>query len=352
VLVRRWQGRDSLRSPWTTLGALALFALGPAGPAGCGVKPATEALEPSAAPAAAPPAPSRPSPRVPLTVLETAGVARAGEVIRSGIPFPRSLGLTDPRRFAIVGPDGRAVPADFQVLARWNAGLGDTGAPIQWVLAIFPAAVEAKKKAVYSLVTDGSVANPQPAVPLKLTRNGDRVVVDTGAAVFSLGGDPGSLFDEVRVGETPLVTGSDMSLLAGRTASRHSAVRKIRIEHAGPLSAVVVVEGAYDLPPVGKGGLGSLRRYVFTAGSPAAIIRQSVAWEGNLGCNGCITVSKEDSTPNAVRLEQVRDTLALSLGEPRSATVVGAFASPALSGSGEAWVRQELRPKREAPLRF
>jgi hypothetical protein len=273
-------------------------------------------------------------------------------VIRSGIPLPRSLGLTDPRRFAILGPDGRAVPADFQVLARWNAGLGDAVAPVQWVLAIFPATVEAKKQAVYSLVTDGSVANPRPAVPLTLTRKGDRVVVDTGAAVFSLGGDPGSLFDEVRAGETPLVTGSDMSLLAGRTPSRHSTVRKIRIEHAGPLSAVVVVEGAYDLPPVGKGGLGSLRRYVFTAGSPTAMVRQSVAWEGNLGCNGCITVSKEDSTPNAVRLEQVRDTLSMSVGEPRSATVIGAFANPALSGSGEAWVRQELRLKREAPLRF
>ena len=270
-------------------------------------------------------------------------------MVRSGIPLPRSLELTDPRRLAVVGPDGRAVPADFQVLARWNAGLEDGKAPVQWVLAIFPATVEAKKQAVYSLVTDGSVANPRPAVPLTLTRKGDKVVVDTGAAVFSLGGE---LFEEIRVRDTALVTGSGMSLMAGRTPSRHSAVRKIRIEHAGPLSAAVVVEGAYDLPPIGKGGLGSLRRYVFTAGSPTAIVRQSVAWEGNLGCNGCTTVSKEDLTPNAVRLEQVRDTLSLSLGEPRSATVLGAFARPALSGPGEAWVRQELRPKRESPLRF
>lgn len=292
---------------------------------------------------------SQPSPRVPLTVRETAGVARSGEVIRSGIPFPRSLGLTDPRRFAVVDPDGRPVPADFQVLARWNAGLEDERAPVQWVLAIFPATVGAKKQAVYSLVTDGSVANPRPAVPLTLTRQGDRIVVDTGAAVFSFGGE---LFDEVRVRDTVLVTGSAMSLTTGKTQSRHSALRKIRIEHAGPLSAAVVVEGAYDLPLTGKGGLGSLRRYVFTAGSPTAEVRQSVAWEGNLGCNGCVTVSKEDPTPNALRLEQVRDTLSLSVGEPRSSTVVGAFESPALSGPGEARVLQELRPKREAPLHF
>lgn len=305
-------------------------------PAGCGVQP--ESLETSAA-----------SPRIPLAVRETVGVARAGEMVRSGVPFPRSLGLTSVRRLAVVGPDGRAVPADFQVLARWNAGLDEERAPVQWVLVIFPATVGAKKQAVYSLVTDGSVANPKPAVPLTLKRQGDRVVVDTGAAVFSLGGE---LFDGIRVKDHDLVTGSEMTLTAGKKASSHSALRKIRIEHAGPLSAAVVVEGAYDLPPVGKGGIGSLRRYVFTAGSPTAIVRQSVAWEGNLGCNGCVTVSKEDPRPNAVRLEQVRDTLSLSLGEPRSAQVVGSFASPALSGSGEAWVRQELRPGREAPLRF
>jgi hypothetical protein len=133
-------------------------------------------------------------------------------VVRTGIPLPRSLGLTDPRRLAVTGPDGRAVPADFQVLARWNAGLEDEKAPVQWVLAIFPATVGAKKQAVYSLVTDGSVANPRPAVPLTLTRKGDKVVVDTGAAVFSIGGE---LFEEIRVRDKALVTGSGMSLIAG-----------------------------------------------------------------------------------------------------------------------------------------
>jgi hypothetical protein len=346
---------DRTLSLWLAPLFLALLALGPAGPVGCGKE---EVLSAVSAPEPARPSAQRlPVPRIPLTVRETAGVARSGEVVSSGIPLPRSLGLTDPRRLAVVDPGGRAVPADFRVLARWNAGLEEESAPIQWVLAIFPATVGAKKKDVYSLVTDGSVANPRPPVPLTLTRKGDRVVVDTGAAVFSLGGEPGALFDEVRAGDSAaLVTGSEMSLMAGKTQSRHSMVRKIRIEHAGPLSAAIVVEGAYDLPPVGKGGLGSLRRYVFTAGSPAAVVRQSVAWEGNLGCNGCIAVSKEDSSPNGVRLEQVRDTLSLSVGEPRSALVVGGFEAPALekeiAQGAEAWVRQELRPKREAPLRF
>lgn len=290
-----------------------------------------------------------PAPRVPLTVRETAGVARSGEVLSTGIPLPRSLGVRDTKWLAVVDPSGRPVPADFRLLARWNAGLEDRDAPIQWALVSFPATVGAKQSAVYSLSVDGTVTNPPPPAPLTLKQTGDRIVVDTGAAVFSLSG--GTLFDEVRAGDHALITGSEMSLTTREKAARHSAARKVRIEHAGPLSAVVVVEGAYDLPPVGKGGVGSLRRYAFTAGSPTAIVRQAVAWEGSLGCPGC--VATEDGKPNGLRLERVRDTLDLSLGDgERTATVVGAFKAAALAGPGPAWVRQTQRPDRHARLRF
>ncbi|HWN42596.1 MAG TPA: hypothetical protein VNW71_10260, partial [Thermoanaerobaculia bacterium] len=62
-----------------------------------------------------------PAPRVPLTVRETAGIARAGEVLSTGIPLPRSLGVKATRWLAVVDPAGKPVPADFRLLARWNA---------------------------------------------------------------------------------------------------------------------------------------------------------------------------------------------------------------------------------------
>ena len=305
----------------------------------------------STEPAPAPAEDTRPAPapRVPLTVRETAGVARTGEVLSTGIPLPRSLGVRATRWLAVVDPAGKPVPADFRLLARWNAALDDRSAPIQWVLVTFPATVGAKQSAVYSLSVDGSVANPPPPAPLTLEQKGDRIVVDTGAAVFSLSG--GKLFDEIRARDHALVTGSEMSLATPDKASRHSEVRKVRIEHAGPLSAVVVVEGAYDLPPVGKGGVGSLRRYAFTAGSPTAIVRQAVSWEGILACNGCLVT--KDGAPNGLRLERVRDTLDLSLGDgPRTATVVGDFEAAALAGPGPALVRQIQRSDRHARLSF
>ena len=154
--------------------------------------------------------------------------------------------------------------------------------------------------------------------PLRLTRQGRQVVVDTGAAVFKLGGNPGALFDEVSLsggaGGKRLVTGGGMALRAAGAEGGHSGVRDVRIESSGPLSAVVVIEGAYDLPKVGQGRFGSRRRYVFTAGSPTAVVRHAVAWEGDLACTGCLET--KDGKPNGVLVERARDALALDLGGP------------------------------------
>lgn len=290
-----------------------------------------------------------------LTVRDTAGVARTGEVVTSGIPLPRSLGVLDSTSLTLVDAASQPVPAEFRVLARWNAGRNNAAAPIQWLLVSFPASVSAGGSATYRIVTDGSAGpNPPPAVPLSLTTSGNQVTINTGAATFTLGGDPDALFDEIRLANgTVLVTGGALTARTGGSDVSHPTTRRVRIERSGPLSAVVVVEGAYSMAPVGGGGLGSVRRYVFAAGSPTALVRHAVAWEGdrcgagNLSCGGA---------PNGVRLERVRDTLDLALGSPHSVQVIGAFASPALAGtvaSGqEARLRQLLRANRTAALAF
>ena len=206
---------------------------------------------------------------------ETAGIARSGEVVRSGVPLPRSLDMRDPNVLTLVDAAGIPVPAEFQVLARWGAGR-DADAPIQWLLVTFPASVAANGSATYRLVTDGSAGpNPVPAVAVNVTQTGNQITVDTGAATFRLGVNPGALFDEIRLANgTRLVSGSALTARVNSTDVAHPTTRRVALEHVGPLTAIVVVEGAYDLPPVGGGGLGSRRRYVFTAGSPTAIVRQ------------------------------------------------------------------------------
>ncbi len=295
--------------------------------------------------------------RIPLTVRETAGVARRGEVVRSGIPLPRSLGVRDASSLSVLDPSGHPVPADFQPLARWGGGRDDAAKPIQWLLVSFPATVEAGKSAVYELATGGGPA-PPPAAPVRLTRQGNRFTVDTGAAVFRFGGDPGALFDEVRLpGGARLVGGGRMSARLGKDGSAvaHDGFRNAWIEHQGPLSAVVVLQGSYAMAPVGGGGLGSERRYVFTAGSPTAVVRQSIAWEGSLsgGCYGCLVAN---GAPNGVLLSGLRDELSLSLGADGAGGLaveaVGGRGEADLSGrlaaGGEAYVRQLLRPDHAA----
>jgi hypothetical protein len=343
------------RSP-TPPSRAAAAAPGPAAAAG----PAT-APEPAGPLAGAPAGVAGSRGGIPLTVQETAGVARSGEVVANGVPLPRALAALDTGRFAVVDPAGRPVPAEFTVLARWNAGRDDAKAPIQWLLVAFPATVGAGKSALYRLVTDGSAgANPAPPRPLRLTRQGDAITVDTGAATFRFGGAKGALFDEVLLADgTRLVQGSRISGRIRDGASfGHSGLRELRIERQGPLTAAVVIEGTYDLPPVGGGGLGSLRRYVFTAGSPTAVVRQSAAWEGNLreGCPDCQTT--KENAPNALLLTGVRDELALDIGEISTVTAVGAFKSPAVEhaintgqAGQEAAVRQLLRADRANPLR-
>jgi hypothetical protein len=290
-----------------------------------------------------------------LTVRETAGIARSGEVIHSGVPMPRSLGIKSTARLAVVDSANRAVPAEFRITARWNAPLSDTTAPIQWLLVTFPATVGARSSASYRIVTDGSVANPAPARPLRLTQNGDLITVDTGAAIFRLGSNPDALFDEVVLDNgIRLIGGGSLTLSSNGASAGHSTTRKTWVEEAGPLYASVVVTGAYDLAPVGNGGIGSIRRYVFTAGSATAIVRHAVAWEGNLACNGCTKTTT--GAPNGVRLEQVRDTLAVELGGATTVTAVGAFAATAVThatSSGQtAEVRQLLRGSRTEALRY
>ena len=149
---------------------------------------------------------------------ETAGIARTNEVIRSGIPLPRELAVRSTSGLTVVDANGSPVPAQFRVLARWNAGR-DTNAPVQWLLAAFPASVPAAGSVRYRLVTDGSAGpNPAPDIPLTVTGNGSRVTVNTGAASFTVGSEPGALFDEIILpGGGRLAGGGELTARVGGT---------------------------------------------------------------------------------------------------------------------------------------
>lgn len=287
-----------------------------------------------------------PSTQLTLTVRETAGIARVGEVASSGIPLPRSYAITSTAGLAIVDSGNTPVPAEFRVLARWFADLENGAAPIQWLLVSFPASVAASGAASFRLVIDGSVVNPPPAVPLGLTQAGNQVTVDTGAATFVLGGNPHTLFEEVRSAAGTLLAGGGALEATTTSTYVHTTLRAVEVVWSGPLTAVVQVRGSYSMPAVGGGGLGSVRRYVFRAGAPAALVRHSLAWEGALCPLGEITCGNV----NGLLIESSRDLLALQMASPWAMQVIGdreraALTAP-LSEIHTAAVRQLLRTDR------
>lgn len=237
-----------------------------------------------------------------VTVHETAGVART-EVVRSGVPVPRNSAVT-----AVVDANGRAVPAEFEALSD------------EWLLVAFPASVAAHGTTAYRLV--GNVANPAPATPLRVTQNGSRFTIDTGTATFVV--EPSTLFEEIRTASATIARGGALTV----DDAAYASTRRAFVEHAGPLTATVVIDGMY------ASGLATQRRYAFTAGSATAIVRQ--------------TVSNESTT--AVRLRRVRDVL--TVDAPASVTARAETGETFTAPFGPAHVTQTLRASRTAPPRY
>ena len=257
--------------------------------------------------------------QVPLLIKETAGIARSGEIVEAGIPLSKDLNIKDTSTLSITSSAGTKVPAQFTALARWGGGKNNTALPIQWVLAIFPADVSAGNKVTYTLTTG---SNPAPAKSLSVNKNSNEVTVDTGEAVFTVG--PDGLFKSVKRGSSTLVSDGNLSATIEGKTGASAEVREVTIERSGPLSAIVVVKGTYDLSfgeGSGDGAIAYTRRYEFKAGSPTAIVRHVVTWEGSWKGMGFIA----STTPTGFNMltgTKLRDTLKLS-STPATVTVIG-----------------------------
>ncbi|MHB8879815.1 MAG: hypothetical protein ACYC8T_39505, partial [Myxococcaceae bacterium] len=60
-----------------------------------------------------------------LHVEELAGLARAGEPVRSGVPLPRAAGVLDPSLLAVTDDSGKLVPYQLRVTSRWQGAPND-----------------------------------------------------------------------------------------------------------------------------------------------------------------------------------------------------------------------------------
>ena len=285
-----------------------------------------------------------------------------GEVVRSGVPLPRSLGVHDPRSLAVLGPDGKPVPAEFHT---WPAGTRGRTTPRPHPVGAGGLPRHGRRARQRHLYPGGGrfrraesaaarAAAPQPPGDSRWWWRPEPPPSGWAASPGSC-----STRSSCRTARRSSPGGTGMTLRAAGDGGGHSTVRDVRIESQGALLAVVVIDGAYDLPPIGGGQLGSRRRYVFTAGSSTVVVRHAVAWEGDLACTGCLKT--KDGKPDGVLVEKVRDTLTLDRGTGHrdgGRRLQGARAGGCGRGCRQGWERSRrgapdpARPPRgAAPLR-
>ena len=91
----------------------------------------------------------------PLTVKNDNSFSYSQIPVTGGIPLPLNLNVTSPAQLNISDSQGNILPSQFQVTARWGGAPDESGKPIKWLLATFPADIESEGSSTYYL-SDGA----------------------------------------------------------------------------------------------------------------------------------------------------------------------------------------------------
>ena len=203
---------------------------------------------------------------VPVTVAEPAGVARESAPATGGIPFKKGQ-VKNVSELALFTRDGRPVSAQFSELASYGDG------SVQWALVDFLTDVPAGGKAEF-VVKKGKAG--VAARPLKISETGASVIVDTGAAVFTVSRARFSLLESVELGGAKVAGPGSAELIdvEGKTF-KAAAPAKVAWEYRGVLRATLRLDGAY-LDAGGKEFIHYTARLTFRAGLSTVRVSHSL----------------------------------------------------------------------------
>jgi hypothetical protein len=183
-----------------------------------------------------------------LLIEEPSGLRRERWPATRGLPFPPGA-LTTCAQLRRLTEAGAEVPLQAKPLARWPDG------SVRWALLHFQADLQPQMVARYHLEY-GPGAQAAPVSPgVRVAQNGQQYTLETGPlrATFSTAAGFG-LLDQVWLnGQAMLMDlASDGLVLvdaAGQVfSSRQGAVTAVEVEEAGPLRAVIRVEGDHRAP--------------------------------------------------------------------------------------------------------
>jgi hypothetical protein len=162
-------------------------------------------------------------------------VVRRREPVTFGVPFPPGT-VRDAAGWCLVSDSGTARPAQTRVLETWPDG------SIRWMLVDghvdCPAGGDGRVR-LEILANDGGVAPP----PISLRQTADAVIVDTGAARFTLRTGSASLFDSVDTDNQPAIDAATSGIIVTDAAgvAHRATTTGVSVTESGPLRVRVTV---------------------------------------------------------------------------------------------------------------
>ncbi|MFO8012821.1 MAG: hypothetical protein R6X20_05880 [Phycisphaerae bacterium] len=269
---------------------------------------------------------------VPLTVQESAGVARRSEPISGGVPLPKGRFRKD-QPFALADSGGNAVPCQFTPL------VVEADGTLRWVLLDFQDDVAAGATNQYVLKAAEPSAKARARLAVKETDAA--VTVDTQAIRFRVSRTkPFALFDSVTAGGKEVAAGGAVhyTQLHGRSGWKDKSPWKerelvagppgrVEVTYAGPMRVTVEVEGTFADDPLGAGYRAAITA---RAGSSRVWVRYSL-------CNS----NPDRRTAILVK----RSVIRLDLADAGPKTLIGAAEPLEVAGRAAA-LHQGLRHDR------
>jgi len=189
-----------------------------------------------------------------LELVSPALIPAPGFPLVCGIPMPPGA-LKDASAVRLRDASGRDLPVQARTTGLWPDG------SVRWLLlnAITPAG--ATPGDTFRLdFNEGR--GPAPSLPVKVTRRGGPLSIDTGAVRLELGGDPKDLVDAVYLAgkKQPVLTGlaPRMSILVGGAATPVAATwQECKVIERGPVAARIELSGSLEA------GARHIGRFVF-----------------------------------------------------------------------------------------
>ena len=159
---------------------------------------------------------------------------RRGEPVTIGVAVPRGQ-VNRSDGWSLTDASGADVPVQATTLDRWGDG------SVRWQLIEFQATVAGGAPATYTLQPGATIAAARRGVSVE--HAGENLLVDTGAARFSVPRSGAALFADVQVGALSILGSSSIDAEDAEGKRYQFVTRRAAVERAGTLRAVLHLDG-------------------------------------------------------------------------------------------------------------